>query len=50
MIGLRLKSRHKLERSKKRHNPDGAVAKSSVDGLVGTGFASLYQLLPSAGF
>ena len=30
--------------------PDGAVAKSSVNGLVGTGFASQYQLQPRAGF
>ena len=27
-------------------DPDGAVAKSSANGLVGTGFASQYQLIP----
>ena len=30
--------------------PDGAVAMSSTNGLVGTGFASRYRLHPSAGF
>ena len=30
--------------------PDGAVAMSSANGLVGTGFASWYQLQPRAGF
>ena len=29
--------------------PDGAVAKSSANGLVGTGFASRYQFQPGAG-
>ena len=29
---------------------DGAVAKSSANGLVGTGFASRYQLQPRVGF
>ena len=29
--------------------PDGAVAMSSANGLVGTGFASLYHLQPRAG-
>ena len=30
--------------------PDGTVAKSSANGLVGTGFASWYLLQPRAGF
>ena len=30
--------------------PDGAVAVSSANGLVGTGFASRYRLQPRAGF
>ena len=30
--------------------PDGAVAMSSANGLVGTGFASAYRLEPRAGF
>ena len=29
--------------------PDGAVVMSSANGLVGTGFASRYQLQPRAG-
>ena len=30
--------------------PDGAVAMSSANGLVGTGFTSRYRLQPRAGF
>ena len=30
--------------------PNGAVAKSSINGLVGTGFTHQYQLQPRAGF
>ena len=30
--------------------PDGTVAMSSANGVVGTGFASQYQLQPRAGF
>ena len=30
--------------------PDGAVAKSSANWLVGTGFASWYRFQPRAGF
>ena len=30
--------------------PDGTVAKSSANGLVGTGFASWYRFQPRAGF
>ena len=30
--------------------PNGAVAMSSVNGMVGTGFASRYRLQPRAGF
>ena len=37
-----------LERS--YSGPDGAVAKSLVNGLAGTGFASWYQLIHRAGF
>ena len=33
-----------------RTGPDGAVATSSVNGLVGTGFASRYRLQPRVGF
>ena len=29
---------------------DGAVTMSSVDGLVGAGFASRYQIQPKVGF
>ena len=32
-----------------RTGPDGAVVKSSANGLVGTGFTSLYNLQPRAG-
>ena len=31
-------------------SPDGAVAKSLANGLVGTGFVSRYRLQPRAGF
>ena len=30
--------------------PDGAVVKSSVNGLIGTGFAFRYRLQPREGF
>ena len=32
------------------YRPDGAVAMSSANGLVGTGFVSRYRLQPRAGF
>ena len=31
-------------------SPDGAVAISSANGMVGTGFTSRYRLQPRAGF
>ena len=35
---------------KQTTGPDGAVAMSSANGLVGTGFVSRYRLQPRAGF
>ena len=37
-------------RDEMRTGTNGAVAKSLANGLVGTGFASRYQLQPSLGF
>ena len=35
---------------KKSNGPDSALVMSSANGLVGTGFVSLYRLQPRAGF
>ena len=40
----------KMAAPKTAISPDGAVAMSSVNGLVGPGFASRYRFLPRAGF
>ena len=38
-----------LDANRKKIGPDGAVAKSSDNGLAGKGFVSRYKLQPRAG-